>query len=208
MRCSRRTEKRRHRERRRLSPRVEAPRSTRILDLVGRHTAAGRAVAVAPGREDRERRARRHTPGLAPGRPVPAASPAAGPQAVDVAFSQGGSLLVTAGADGVARVWGADDGEAAPVLHSRRAAPRLPPSTAARRGSSRAAPTGIARVFDPHGRRALHYSGTAAAPSPRLRSAPTAASSPPPARTSRGGSGAREQESSSRQAGRPPPGRL
>ena len=91
------------------SARVWKPAVDPVLSLVGRHTAAGRAVAVARdgriasvGLDGALRVWRRDGRSLSV---IP--QPAAG---VDVAFSQDGSLLVTAGVDGVARVWGAEDG--------------------------------------------------------------------------------------------------
>ena len=91
------------------SARVWKPDVDPILSVVARHTAAGRAVAVAPdgriasvGLDGMLRIGRRD------GRTVRVIPQPA--QAVDVAFSRDGSLLVTAGVDGVARVWGADDG--------------------------------------------------------------------------------------------------
>jgi len=91
------------------SVRVWKPAVDPILSLVGRHTAAGRAVAVA-------RDGRIATVGLdgalrvwrRDGRSVRVIPQPA--SALDVAFSVDGSLLVTAGADGVARVWGSNDG--------------------------------------------------------------------------------------------------
>ena len=91
------------------SARVWRPAVDPILSLVGRHTAAGRAVAVASdGRIasvalDGTLRVWRRDGRSVRVIPQPA-------EAVDVAFSRDGSLLVTAGGDGVARVWGADDG--------------------------------------------------------------------------------------------------
>ena len=128
------------------SARVWKPAVDPILSLVGRHTAAGRAVAVAQdGRIasvalDGTLRVWRRD-----GRPVRVIPQPA--QAVDVAFSRDGSLLVTAGADGVARVWGADDGRlrqsfahGAPLTSAAfdRAATRVVTGGA----------DGIARVFD------------------------------------------------------------
>ena len=91
------------------SARVWKPDVDPILSVVARHTAAGRAVAVARdgriasvGLDGMLRIGRRDGRSV---RVIP--QPA---QAVDVAFSRDGSLLVTAGVDGVARVWGADDG--------------------------------------------------------------------------------------------------
>ena len=100
-------------------------------------------------------------------------------QAVDVAFSPDGSLLVTAGADGVARVWGADDGRL------RQSFTHGAPLTSAAfdRDATRVVTggaDGIARVWTARAGAPGRF-GTAAAPSPRSRSAPTAASSRPPA---------------------------
>ena len=128
------------------SARVWKPAVDPILSLVGRHTAAGRAVAVAPdgriasvGLDGTLRVWRRD------GRSVRVISQPA--RAVDVAFSRDGSLLVTAGADGVARVWGADDGRL------RQAFTHGAPLTSAAfdRAATRVVTggvDGIARVFD------------------------------------------------------------
>jgi WD40 repeat protein len=89
------------------SVRVWKPAVDPILSTVGRHTAPGRAVSVAPdGRIatvglDRTLRLWRRNGSTVQAIPLPA-------QAVDVTFSRDGSLLVVAGLDGVARVFGAD----------------------------------------------------------------------------------------------------
>ena len=187
------------------SARVWKPAVDPILSLVGRHTAAGRAVAVAPdgriasvGLDGTLRVWRRDGRSV---RVIP--QPA---QAVDVAFSRDGSLLVTAGADGVARVWGADDGRlrqsfthGAPLTSAAfdRAATRV---VDGRRRRDRAG-------VRPHGRRA------AAAPARRRRRDRGHVQPGRPLRrdrrrrTSRGGSGAPGTAKAGRQAHRPARGR-
>ena len=128
------------------SARVWKPAVDPILSLVGRHTAAGRAVAVAPdgrmasvGLDGTLRVWRRDGRSV---RVIP--QPA---RTVDVAFSRDGSLLLTAGVDGVGRVWGSGDGRlrqsfthGAPLTSAAfdRAATRVVTGGA----------DGIARVFD------------------------------------------------------------
>ena len=103
------------------SVRVWQPGVDPILSLVGRHGAAGRAVAISPDgsliasvgldrvlkiwrRDGREIRSILHST-----------------QLLDVAFSRDGKLVVTAGQDGVARVWRVADG--APVQSFAHGAP-------------------------------------------------------------------------------------
>ena len=94
------------------SARIWQPAVDPLLSLVGRHGAAGRAVAISPTGSliasvglDRALKIWRRDGHEVRSIPHPT-------QLLDVAFSRDGKLVVTAGQDGVARVWRVADGAA------------------------------------------------------------------------------------------------